>query len=170
MVKYSRTKSIGKRTRSKVATGRKIAADRSLMKGKKKHGVIGPKQGEYKGKRKQVQVMSHVISPRERQLLKGMPSPFEAPPENMPQSAQDYFLSSRAIARMAYDKERRILEIVFTTGKGYQFLGVPYMVWVSFQQAQSKGRFFMREIYGHWAGPKGHKTYFPNYTYREISK
>lgn len=153
-----------------VATGRKARATRkSMIKPKKKYKIVGAKQGEYKGYTRYTEVMSHAISPRARGMTRGVSAFMEKPPEDMPQSVQDFFLSSRAIARAAYDRVNHILEIWFTTGHGYQFFSVPIDVWRRFQMAQSKGRFFMEQIYGYWAGPKGDKTYFPNYTYREIS-
>jgi hypothetical protein len=108
------------------------------------------------------------ISPRARPMIKGVSSPFAKPPKDMPQSTQDYFLSSRAIRRKAYDPATSTLEIVFTTGWGYHFYDVPYSVWLNFQRAQSQGRFFMEQIYGYWSGPKGSMKYHPNYNYKRI--
>lgn len=164
MVSYNRKKSIAKRkakrrTGIKVATGRKISATKRMAKFKK---------GKLKKAQRGVEAVGMVISPRERKMEKGIISPFERPPEEMPQSVQDYFLTSRAIRHMAYNARRNILEITFQTGHVYQFWGVPQAVWESFKMAQSKGRFFMNEIYGYWAGPKGEMTYFPNYTYARV--
>jgi hypothetical protein len=153
----------------RVATGRRLrTGGKSLMKPRKE------KSGEYKKKKvspfRVIEVESHVTSPRGRALSsRGIVSPLERPPEEMPQSVQDFFLSSRAIARYAYDMKKRILEIWFTTGAAYQFYSVPYDVWRNLKKAQSKGRFFHDYIYGEWRGPKGNKTYFPNYTYRKIN-
>ncbi len=108
------------------------------------------------------------ISPRGRVLIKGVTDPFQKPPKDQPQSVQDYFLGSRAIRRRAYDPSTRTLEVVFTTGYGYHFFDVPYSVWLNWLKAQSAGRFFMNQIYGHWTGPKGSMTYHPNYKYTRI--
>ncbi len=143
-----------------VATGRRLAAQRrTLMKVKRGH--------HRKGKR-QVEVHAHVISPRGRKLEKGVVSPEGIAPEGMPQSVQDYFLSSRSIRRMAYDYKHNILEIIFQNGYGYHFYSVPVNVWENMKVAQSKGKFFMDQIYGIWIGPKGNMKYFPNFTYRRI--
>ena len=112
------------------------------------------------------QVVNVVISSRGRGMSRGVTDPFATPPEEQPQSTQDYFLSSRAIRRMAYNPNTQTLEIIFQTGYGYQFFKVPMSVWINLQQASSKGRFFMSQIYGHWTGPKGSMTYHPNYNYR----
>ena len=108
------------------------------------------------------------ISPRGREMVKGITNPFAKPPKDMPQSVQDYFLSSKAIRRYAYDQNNMTLEIIFQTGYGYHFFNVPYSVWINFQMAQSKGRFFMNHIYGYWSGKKGSKIYHPNYKYKRI--
>lgn len=143
-----------------VATGRRLKAKRdSLMK---------VKRGHHRKAKRHVQVEAHVISPRGRELEKGVVSPSGQVPEGMPQSAQDYFLSSRAIRRMAYDQKRKILEIIFQNGYGYHFYSVPENVWINMKAAQSKGKFFMDQIYGIWIGPKGSMKYFPNFTYRRI--
>ena len=144
-----------------VATGRKLAAKRqSLMK---------VKRGHHRKAKRHVDVQAHVISRRGRaEDERGMVSPFHKPPEEMPQSTQDYFLSSRAIRRMAYDEKRMILEIVFQNGYGYHFYRVPMAVWIGLKEANSKGTYFMNYIYGFWLGPKGNMTYFPNYTYRRV--
>ena len=143
-----------------VATGRRLKAKRqSLMK---------VKRGHHRKAKRHVEAQAHVISPRGRELEKGVVRPSEQPPEGMPQSAQDYFLSSRAIRRMAYDDTRNILEIIFQNGYGYHFYSVPVSVWENMKAAQSKGKFFMDQIYGVWVGPKGNMKYFPNFTYRRI--
>jgi hypothetical protein len=125
-------------------------------------------EGQLRARAKQIEIKTLVISPRARKMRIGVTDPFAQPPKTMPQSVQDYFLGSRAIRRMAYDNRTRTLEVVFTTGYGYQFFEVPYNVWINFQMAQSKGRFFMNQIYGHWTGPKGSMTYHPNYQYKRI--
>lgn len=120
------------------------------------------------GRGARTEVVNLVISTRGRPLTRGVVSPFDQPPETMPQSVQDYFLGSRAIRRMAYNPDSAILEIVFQNGYHYQFFSVPINLWINFQQAQSKGRFFHDQIYGYWSGPKGSMTYHPNFQYRRL--
>ena len=120
------------------------------------------------GRGARTEVVNLVISTRARPLTRGVVSPFDAPPETMPQSVQDYFLGSRAIRRMAYNPDSAILEIVFQNGYHYQFFNIPINLWINFQMAQSKGRFFHDQIYGYWSGPKGSMTYHPNYQYRRL--
>lgn len=115
-----------------------------------------------------IQKETLVISLRARSMAKGITDPFQQPPKDMPQSVQDYFLGSRAIRNMAYDPDKFILEIIFQTGWGYQFMGVPHAVWIAFKAAPSKGQFFMNEIYGYWSGKPGSKIYHPNYSYRRV--
>ena len=125
-------------------------------------------QGDIRPRATRIQAETLVISPRGRAMVKGVTDPFAKPPKDQPQGVQDYFLGSRAIRRYAYDPDSGILEVVFTTGYGYQFFDVPYSVWLNFRMAQSKGRFFMNQIYGHWTGKKGSMTYHPNYRYVRI--
>ena len=124
--------------------------------------------GNLRARAKQIEIKTLVISPRGRALTRGVTDPFQKPPTDQPQSVQDFFLGSRAIRRMAYDPSTSTLEVVFTTGYGYHFFGVPQSLWINFQIAQSKGRFFMSQIYGHWSGKKGSKTSHPNYKYTRI--
>lgn len=124
--------------------------------------------GELRARAKRIQTETLVISPRGRPLAKGVTDPFAKPPKDQPQAVQDYLLGSRAIRRMAYDPDTGTLEVVFTTGYGYHFFDVPQSVWINFRMAQSKGRFFMTQIYGHWTGPKGSMKYHPNYRYKRI--
>lgn len=125
-------------------------------------------EGILRARAKRIEAQTIVISPRGRAMAKGVTDPFAAPPKDQPQGVQDFFLGSSAIRRMAYDPNTSTLEVVFTTGYGYHFLNVPRSVWINFQMAQSKGRFFMSQIYGHWSGKKGSKTYHPNYKYTRI--
>lgn len=130
--------------------------------------IVRRREGTFVGRGKFTEVENIVISPRGRPITKGVTDPFAAPPEAMPQTVQDYFLSSRAIRRRAYNTNTGTLEVIFQTGYGYQFFKVPQSVWVNWLKAQSAGRFFMKQIYGHWTGPKGSMTYHPNYNYRRI--
>ena len=124
--------------------------------------------GEYKARQKtrgrKIDVQSYVVSPRGRQVLvSGLVDPMAAPQRGQPLSVQDYFLLSRAIKNMSWDSKKWILEIEFTTGAVYQFIGVSQAVWISLKNAPSKGRAFHHLIYGYWSGTKGSKTYHPKY-------
>jgi len=122
-----------------------------------------------KGILKRTEAVHYVISPRGRRMDdRGMYDPHGKPAEGMPLSPQDYFLLSRAIRHMAYHERRGILEILFSTGHIYQYLGVPEAVWIAFQMAQSKGKYFHKHIYGYWSGKKGSKVYHPVYNYRRV--
>jgi lysyl-tRNA synthetase class 2 len=50
------------------------------------------------------------------------------------------------IRGIRYDPERRRLVVRFTDGDEYAYVGVPGEVHRSFAHADSKGRFFAREI------------------------
>lgn len=63
-------------------------------------------------------------------------------------------ISSRAIHAVGYDAERRLLEVVFNTGRIYQFVNVPPEIFKSLMSAESKGDFFTRNIrdaYAYWS-------------------
>jgi hypothetical protein len=55
-------------------------------------------------------------------------------------------VESSHIATVGYDEEQRIMEIVFNDGRVYHFLEVPPERVLSLLRAESKGRFFNREI------------------------
>jgi hypothetical protein len=63
---------------------------------------------------------------------------------------EHYPVTSATMLAAGYDEDRHLLEIVFHTGKIYQYEGVPPYVFVSLMQAESKGRYFndyIRDIY-----------------------
>ena len=55
-------------------------------------------------------------------------------------------VESRAISEIDYDAERAKLIVRFMSGERYVYVGVPGEVCRSFVEADSKGRFFQREI------------------------
>ena len=55
-------------------------------------------------------------------------------------------VDSNAIHQVDYDAERGKLSIRFTSGARYVYVGVPGEVHRAFVDADSKGRFFQREI------------------------
>ena len=57
---------------------------------------------------------------------------------------------SVAISEIGYDVTTNLLGVKFTSGKSYVFVGVPKSVVASFQNAPSKGRFFVANIKGRY--------------------
>jgi lysyl-tRNA synthetase class 2 len=55
-------------------------------------------------------------------------------------------VDSTAISEIDYDPARAKLLVRFTSGERYVYVGVPAEVCRSFVEADSKGRFFQREI------------------------
>lgn len=55
-------------------------------------------------------------------------------------------ITSRAIHAIGYDRERRVLEVVFNTGRIYQFVNVPEELYTGLRNAESKGEYFTRNI------------------------
>ncbi|WP_138732858.1 KTSC domain-containing protein [Modestobacter excelsi] len=55
-------------------------------------------------------------------------------------------VESSTIAMVGYDEEEQVLEITFRDGRVYHFLEVPPERVLSLLRAESKGRFFNREI------------------------
>lgn len=55
-------------------------------------------------------------------------------------------VDSTAIHEIDYDPERAKLRVRFVSGEQYVYVGVPGEVHRSFVEADSKGRFFQREI------------------------
>ena len=54
--------------------------------------------------------------------------------------------NSEAIRAIRYDEERQRLIVRFVDGDEYAYVGVPGEVHRSFEEAPSKGRFFVAEI------------------------
>ena len=55
-------------------------------------------------------------------------------------------VDSTAISQIDYDADRAKLLVRFRSGQRYVYVGVPAEVGRSFVRADSKGRFFQREI------------------------
>lgn len=146
-----------------VKRAKSVKATRSIMKRGKSEEMVK------RGIRGQKEIRHFVVSPRGRALdVKGMYDPQGKIAKGMPLSKQDYFLLSRSIRYMGYDRRRSILEIHFIGGSKYQFLKVPEVVWEALQMAQSKGKYFHEHIYGYWSGKEGAKVYHPVYSYRKV--
>jgi hypothetical protein len=62
-------------------------------------------------------------------------------------------VESSMIHVVVCDKGKRILQIVFNTGRTYQYGNVPPEVYDEFLKAESKGRYFLaniRDVYAYW--------------------
>lgn len=57
-----------------------------------------------------------------------------------------HHITSTTMLAAGYDDDRHLLEIVFHTGKVYQYRDVPQHIFVSLMQAESKGRYFNKHI------------------------
>ena len=62
-------------------------------------------------------------------------------------------VESSMIHAIGYDKDQRILEIVFNTGQTYQYGDVPPEEYEGLLTAESKGHYFLaniRDMYEYW--------------------
>lgn len=57
---------------------------------------------------------------------------------------------SSMINGFGYDTEREVLTVEFKKGARYEYTDVPYSVYEDIKQAESTGRFFLREIKDHY--------------------
>lgn len=55
-------------------------------------------------------------------------------------------VESTTVRSVGYKRKSKILEIEFQTGIVYQYLEVPEKVYEEFWEAESKGKYFNREI------------------------
>ncbi len=55
-------------------------------------------------------------------------------------------ITSSNIKSVGYDKDSQILEIEFNNGNTYQYIDVSSYVYQSFLDAESKGKFFHKNI------------------------
>lgn len=55
-------------------------------------------------------------------------------------------VESSMIHAIGYDEEKRLLEIVFNSGRTYQYEDVPPEVYQGLLNAESKGRYFLGHI------------------------
>ncbi len=63
-------------------------------------------------------------------------------------------VNSTAIHAIGYDPELRVMEIVFNTGRIYQFVNVPPEEYERLKEAESKGQAFnldIRDTYSYWS-------------------
>ncbi len=62
-------------------------------------------------------------------------------------------VESSMIHAIGYDKEKRLLEIIFVRGGIYQYANVPPEVYEGLLKAESKGQYFLaniRDVYDDW--------------------
>jgi hypothetical protein len=62
-------------------------------------------------------------------------------------------VESSMIHAVGYDPEKHVLEVVFNTGRTYQYADVPPEVYEGLLKAESKGRYFLaniRDVYPYW--------------------
>lgn len=57
-------------------------------------------------------------------------------------------VDSASIASIGFHAELRVLEIVFRSGALYRYLAVPPSIFEGLQKAESKGRYFSKNIRG----------------------
>lgn len=60
-------------------------------------------------------------------------------------------ISSTMASAVGYDQQRKILQIEFNSGSVYQYTDVEMETWERFLASNSKGKFFNKEIKGHYA-------------------
>ena len=63
-----------------------------------------------------------------------------------PKSIKRYPCRSSSLAQIGYDKDSRILEVVFTTGGTFRYYGVSATLWENLIHASSMGGYFSRAI------------------------
>ncbi len=69
-------------------------------------------------------------------------------------------VESSMIHAIGYDQAKRVLEVVFNTGRTYQYGDVSLEVYEAFMQAESKGRYFLaniRDVYEYWQAGRGRR-------------
>lgn len=60
------------------------------------------------------------------------------------------FTNSSTISEAEYFPESKILRITYTTGKKYDYAGVPETLWTAMQSATSVGSFVANNIKGNY--------------------
>ncbi|MFB2935488.1 KTSC domain-containing protein [Aerosakkonemataceae cyanobacterium BLCC-F154] len=59
-------------------------------------------------------------------------------------------VTSTMASAMGYDKQRKVLQIEFSSGSVYQYDDVEKETWERFLNSDSKGKFYNKEIKGHY--------------------
>ena len=60
-------------------------------------------------------------------------------------------MPSTVIAQMEYDKIKKVLRIVFVSGKIYDYMEVPEDIFLQMRSAPSKGIFFNKQVKPYYA-------------------
>lgn len=60
------------------------------------------------------------------------------------------FTDSKTIREIEYFPENKTLHITYTTGKKYQYVGIPSELWDAMQVVESIGSFVAQKIKGHY--------------------
>lgn len=61
---------------------------------------------------------------------------------------------SSFLAGCSYDEIKKVLTVMFTNGKEYEYAGVPKEVYDGFTSAPSAGTYFSSEIKGKYQAPE----------------
>lgn len=137
-------KKLTKLPKSKKRRTTKLRKRKGIAKIKKPQSITQWKKGRLLGKGADVEAVGMVVSPRGRDIER--PTPGMKPSAGMPQSTQDFFLTSRAIRTMAYDYKKHILQLQYQSGQVYNYYEVPELVWIALKNASSKGRYVYYNI------------------------
>jgi hypothetical protein len=80
------------------------------------------------------------------------------------------FVHSSSIRSIGYDWKKSILEIEFTSGRIYQYFGVPRAEFKKFRDSTSKGKFFNAAIKGNYAAAQvpDHRPYWRRMNYARL--
>ncbi len=60
-------------------------------------------------------------------------------------------VESATLVAIGYDDSHEVLQLEFRSQKIYRYFGVPVSLYESLEAAPSKGRYFNREIRGHFS-------------------
>ena len=63
-------------------------------------------------------------------------------------------VESSNIKEIGYEDKTEMLRVTFKTDKSYEYYGVPQLVWQAFKTAESKGKFFHKNIREKYAGKR----------------
>ncbi|MGE4064214.1 MAG: KTSC domain-containing protein [Rhodospirillaceae bacterium] len=63
-------------------------------------------------------------------------------------------MPSTVIRRMEYDAEEQVLEVEFTSGSVYEYLGVPRAVYEGFKASRVRGRYFVHHLRDNFPHPR----------------
>ena len=73
-------------------------------------------------------------------------------------------VTSSVLAAVGYDRERRVLEARFRTGRVYHYFDVPYSVFEQLLAARSKGQYFNKAIRPRFRSELVYDAHRPHHT------